>query len=203
MLLQWPGIWRESLIRTSESSMFDYMFFIPETVECKGWTTRLPQSPTWKCKEHCKSWNEPKDRAKVTPCLSETMQVNKSRSMRKWWSCLAACSNCVHCIYIKWKLAQILTIPLRKYVPVHKQDHERWRYIPVKTVITVKFSLNGENHLMSWNSVEILKFSHNCEIQLKLRNSFETAKFSWNCDIQLKLRNSVEIVKFSRNCEIQ
>ena len=56
------------------------------------------QSPTWKCKEHCKSWNEPKDRAKVTPCLSETMQVNKSRSMRKWWRCQAAGSNCVHCI---------------------------------------------------------------------------------------------------------
>ena len=97
MLLRWSGIWRESLIRTGKSSMFDYMFFIPETVECKGWTTCLPQSPTWKCKEHCKSWNEPKDRAKVTPCLSETMQVNKSRSMRKWWRCQAACSNCVHC----------------------------------------------------------------------------------------------------------
>ena len=97
-----------------------FMFFIPETVECKGWTTRLPQSPTWKCKEHCKSWNEPKDRAKVTPCLSETMQVNKSRSMRKWWRCQAAGSNCVHCIYIEWKLAQILTIRLRKYQSTNK-----------------------------------------------------------------------------------
>ena len=81
---------------------------------------RLPQSPTWKCKEHCKSWNEPKDRAKVTPCLSETMQVNKSRSMRKWWRCQAAGSNCVHCIYIEWKLAQILTIRLRKYQSTNK-----------------------------------------------------------------------------------
>ena len=92
--------------------------------------------------------------------------------------------------------------PIKK-IPVHKQDHQRWRYIPVKTVITVKFSLNGENHLMSWNSVEILKFSHNCEIQLKLRNSFETAKFSWNCEVKLKLWNSVEIAIFSWNCEIQ
>ena len=166
MLLRWPGIWRESLIRTGESSMFDYMFFIPETRdECNGWTTRLPQSPTWKCKEHCKSWNEPKDRAKATPCLSETMQVNKSRSMRKWWRCQAAGSNCVQTV----KACTDTYNPIKK-IPVHKQDLQRWRYIPVKTVITVKFSLNGENHLMSWNSVEIVKFSWNCEIHLKLRN---------------------------------
>ena len=57
--------------------------------------------------------------------------------------------------------------PIKK-IPVHKQDHQRWRYIPVKTVITVKFSLNGEIQFMSWNSVEIVKFSHNCEFQLKL-----------------------------------
>ena len=86
-------------LQTFETSRYSILARL-STVECKGWTTRLPQSPTWKCKEHCKSWNELKDRAKVTPCLSETMQVNKSRSMRKWWRCQAACSNCVHCIYI-------------------------------------------------------------------------------------------------------
>ena len=149
--LRWPGIWRESLIRTGESSMFDYMFFIPETVECKGWTTRLPQSPTWKCKEHCKSWNEPKDRAKVTPCLSETMQVNKSRSMRKWWRCQAACSNCVHCIYIEWKLAQLLTIRLRKYQSSNK-------IIKDGDISLLKL-------LSLLNSVEIAKFSWCREIQ--------------------------------------
>ena len=91
--------------------------------------------------------------------------------------------------------------PIKK-IPVHKQDHQRWRYIPVKTVITVKFSLNGENHLMSWNSVEILKFSHNCEIQLKLRNSFENVKFSWTCEIQSCLWNPVIAVKSSHSREI-
>ena len=130
---------------------------------------------------------------------NESQQITKYEEVMEMSGCrFKLCS-----LYIYRVKACTDTYNPIKKIPVHKQDHQRWRYIPVKTVITVKFSLNGEIQLMLWNSVEIEKFSHNCEIQLKLRNSFETAKFSWKCEIQSCLWNPVITVKFSHSCEIQ